>query len=182
MIELKSFDADAHATSSRVSVEARLVEPHLELVYRWRRWAPSLILGARSASPQRRDELWRSTCAEIFVALGPEVYSGGPYLEFNFSTTGDWAAYRFDVTREGMRPHIWLGDAVPLVSSSGSPEDFVLQALVPLAAMGRGLRRVAYASVVETASGLSYWALKHPTDRPDFHHPESFAASLEFPA
>jgi hypothetical protein len=182
VIELQRFDANSDSTAGRVSVEAHIVEQYLQLVYRWRSWAEPLILSTRAASPQRRDELWRNTCAEMFVAFDSEVHSNSSYLEFNFSPSGDWAAYHFDATRKGMRPHTWSGAAVPLVSSSGSPEDFALQALVPLEAMGRGFYRVAYASVVETEHGLSYWALKHPSDRPDFHHPESFAASLEFPS
>src|ERR671928_5206 len=33
--------------------------------------------------------------------------------------------------------------------------------------------RVAVSAVIEDASGvLSYWALKHPSDKPDFHHPD----------
>jgi len=31
------------------------------------------------------------------------------------------------------------------------------------------------AVILETKKeGLKYWALKHPSERPDFHHPESF--------
>lgn len=186
MIELACFETrsleTSITTSGRVSVDARIVEHQLQLVYRFSNWASPLILGARSISPQRRDGLWRTTCAEIFVALDPEKPAGGPYLEFNFSPTGDWAAYRFDAPREGMRPHDWPGGSAPTVVGRGSSEDFTLQALVPLAALSAGSCRVAYASVVESASGLSYWALKHPSDRPDFHHPESFVVSLELPA
>jgi hypothetical protein len=35
------------------------------------------------------------------------------------------------------------------------------------------------AAVVETTRGISYWALHHPADKPDFHHPDSFALRLE---
>jgi hypothetical protein len=139
-------------------------------------------VGARAENPQRRDELWRTTCAEIFVALDNEPYTGGPYLEFNFSPTGDWAAYRFDRTRTGMRPHVWQGDETPRIALACSAAELTLEVQLPLAALSAGSHRVAYASVVETANDLSYWALKHPTDRPDFHHPASFAAALELPA
>jgi hypothetical protein len=34
--------------------------------------------------------------------------------------------------------------------------------------------------VIETLDGsLSYWALRHPPGKPDFHHSESFALELE---
>ena len=182
MIELIGFATDSRGEPGRVVVDTRINDGYLELVYRWRDWAATPIVGARAENPQRRDELWRTTCAEIFVALDNEPYTGGPYLEFNFSPTGDWAAYRFDRTRTGMRPYVWAGDEAPRFVLLGSSADLTLEVLLPLATLRLGSHRVAYASVVETANGLSYWALKHPTDRPDFHHPASFAAALELPA
>lgn len=190
MIELIGFDAGSSARSGRVFVDTRINDQHLELLYRWRGWVTAPIRlpsrFARAANPQRRDELWRATCAEIFVALDDtsvgKSCTVGPYLEFNFSPTGDWAAYRFDTTRVGFRAHVWRGNEAPRISLAGSPDDLLLEVQLPLAALCAGAHRVGYASVVETADGLSYWALTHPTDRPDFHHPQSFAALLELPA
>lgn len=182
MIELIAFDPGSTTTSGRVCVDTALGDGYLKLVYRWCDWAVAPIVRGRVENPQRRDELWRTTCAEIFIALDDEPYMGGPYLEFNFSPTGDWAAYRFDATRSGMHPHVWQGDEVPRVSLTDSSEGFAMAVLLPLAALRAGSHPVAYASVIETSEGLSYWALKHPTDRPDFHHPQSFAALLELPA
>lgn len=182
MIELIGFDGVSRAESSRVLVETAIIDRRLQLVYRWQGWTVAPIALARAVDPQRRDELWRTTCAEIFVALNDGPYTGGPYLEFNFAPTGDWAAYRFDSTRIGMRPHVWPGNEAPRVSLAASSDDLTLEVLLPLAALRAGVHRVAYASVVETSNGLSYWAVTHPTDRPDFHHPQSFAALLELPA
>jgi hypothetical protein len=186
VIELIGFDAGSSAESRRMFVETAVTDGYLQLVYRWRGWSVAPIVLARAANPQRRDELWRTTCAEIFVALDDasdgKPYTGGPYLEFNFSPTGDWAAYRFDSTRAGMRAHAWRGNEAPRVSLAASTEGLALEVTLPLAALSAGVHRVAYASVVEISNGLSYWALTHPTDRPDFHHPQSFAALLELPA
>jgi hypothetical protein len=42
--------------------------------------------------------------------------------------------------------------------------------------------RVALSAVIEEEGGmLSYWALKHPPGKPDFHHPDAFALELEPP-
>jgi len=42
--------------------------------------------------------------------------------------------------------------------------------------------RLALAAVVEDERGmLSYWALRHPAGKPDFHHPDAFALELELP-
>jgi hypothetical protein len=44
------------------------------------------------APPARADGLWRQTCFEMFL----RDPSSGEYLEFNFSPSGQWAAWRFD--------------------------------------------------------------------------------------
>src|SRR5688572_25798002 len=44
----------------------------------------------------RRDRLWEHTCCEIFIAR-----KGLPaYHEFNFSPSGEWAAYAFERYRQ----------------------------------------------------------------------------------
>jgi len=43
---------------------------------------------------------------------------------------------------------------------------------------GRSLR-LGLCAVVEDAHGeLTYWALRHPTGQPDFHHRDAFVLSL----
>ena len=61
-----------------------------------------------------------------------------------------------------------------------------LAASVPLEAMSRAHLhaplRIALSAVVETEDGaLSFWALRHPPGKPDFHHAEGFALRLEPP-
>ena len=48
--------------------------------------------------PARTDELWRSTCFELFLRFDDDER----YVEFNFSPSTRWAAYAFDGYREGM--------------------------------------------------------------------------------
>jgi len=50
-------------------------------------------------APARSDGLWKHTCFEVFL-MDPV---DGSYLEFNFSPSGEWAAYQFDGYRKGMR-------------------------------------------------------------------------------
>jgi hypothetical protein len=39
--------------------------------------------------------------------------------------------------------------------------------------------RIALAAVIEDANGrLSYWGLRHPPGKPDFHHPNGFALEV----
>jgi hypothetical protein len=42
--------------------------------------------------------------------------------------------------------------------------------------------RLGLSAVIEDIDGrLSYWALKHPPGKPDFHHPDSFALDVTLP-
>jgi hypothetical protein len=118
----------------------------------------------------RADGLWRHTCFEVFIA----VSGSAGYVEFNFSPSGEWAAYRFSGYREGQAP---LECAPPKFAARSSGEDLQLQAAVPAAV---GPLRVACSAVVEDAAGsLSYWALRHPRARPDFHHAGGFVLELD---
>ncbi len=130
----------------------------------------------------RTDKLWAHTCFEAFVAV-----PGSPrYLELNFSPSGQWAAYGFDSYRQGMAPAL---ESAPRVAVGRGEDRLELHAEVQLGASFACLEGgpepnpsrlcLALSTVVEDREGrLSYWALRHPPGRPDFHHPESFALTL----
>jgi hypothetical protein len=44
---------------------------------------------------------------------------------------------------------------------------------------GVGLRLGLAAVVEDKARALSYWALKHPAEKPDFHHADGFVIDLD---
>lgn len=123
------------------------------------------------ARPRRTDGLWETTCFEMFV----KPNGGEAYLEFNFSPSTQWAAYAFDGYRGGMRD-LPLS-AMPVIARSG---DVWTVTPPPLEALRRGCK-IALSAVIEEMDGTkSYWALRHPAGKPDFHHPDCFA--LELPA
>lgn len=116
----------------------------------------------------RTDGLWRTTCFEAFVR------TDGGYVEYNLSPSGAWAAYRFDGYREGMRG---LEIAAPFIVTRTAPGRFGLTVDVDLPEDATG--QVGLTAVVEGLDGsIAYWALAHPSDKPDFHHPDSFALEL----
>jgi hypothetical protein len=129
-----------------------------------------LAIPLTSLSPTRTDGLWRHTCFELF-ARTPESHA---YSEFNFSPSGDWAAYRFDSYRHGMAELPLT--AAPSVAAARRAHDFILIATLddPRPA------QLALSAVLEDGNGeISYWALQHPDGKPDFHHDAGFAALLE---
>jgi hypothetical protein len=131
------------------------------------------------AQPRRVDELWRHTCFEAFVR--PET--GDAYYEFNFAPSTEWAAYGFTAYREGMRSPEGVGD--PRISTQTGPDRFLLQAVLDLEALDLPADapwKLGLTAVIEAASGeRSFWALAHAPGRPDFHHPDCFAARIEAP-
>jgi len=124
----------------------------------------------RPRPPARADGLWRHTCLEVFVASG----EGAGYEEFNFSPSGEWAAYAFTAYREGGAA---LQRPAPALSVNASAQTLELSA--ELACPAQTPLRLGLAAVVEDAAGaLSFWALRHPAGRPDFHHAASFAMEI----
>ena len=121
---------------------------------------------APAAAPARTDALWRTTCFEAFVS---EV---GGYTEFNFAPSTQWAAYRF----EGYRAGVQNAPASPAIQLSLGETRLDLRACAPVTATAR---RLALTAVIEEVNGAkSYWSLRHPPGKPDFHHADSFAYEL----
>ncbi len=126
---------------------------------------------------RRGDRLWEHTCAEAFVAA--EGVCG--YVELNVSPSRAWAAYAFTAYREpaplATRP------LAPQVVVRRERDAVALDVLVALADLSSSYRetvlRVGLAVVIEATDGrLSYWALRHPSAQPDFHHADGFALRL----
>lgn len=148
------------------------------LRFRYALDADSSALRIPMVRPQQRtDELWKHTCFEAFVASPSH---GEAYRELNFSPSTEWAAYSFERYRKGMAPV--TPASAPRVDVTRSGSQLVVDAhiglhgLLPEQWYTRGMKlRIALAAVIEEDSGrISYWALKHAPDKPDFHHAAGF--------
>lgn len=132
-----------------------------------------LLLPAPVLPPQA-DGLWQHTCCEAFIATVdcPE------YREFNFSPSGQWAAYRFTDYR--LRDVGFVPDGAPDISFRRLDDGFQLDALLApeLLPAGDSLQ-LGLTVVVEAANGdKSYWALTHCALQPDFHLRQSFTLTF----
>lgn len=122
-----------------------------------------------------RNNLWEHTCFEAFI----RPQGGTEYIELNLSPSTEWAAYRFDDYRKGMR-------AVPggphKVVSTLWDNRFELSVGVIMPSHWKDLRwRLNLSAILEGRNGtMSYWALAHPPGKPDFHDDTCF--TLELPA
>ncbi len=125
----------------------------------------SRIVIPPNAPPARCDNLWKTTCFEIFWQ--PIGQPG--YVEFNLSPSGQWASYDFDSFREGMRdaPVDAISIACSHASSNGAGE-LVLKASI--AADLPAPAQVALNAIVEhPGGGIQFWALAFPPGKPEFH-------------
>lgn len=130
--------------------------------------------------PAAADSLWQSTCFEAFV----KAPRSRGYTELNASPSSQWALYRFDGYRRGMRA---LAPAHPpqmlCRRQAGTVHARVEVDLAELGVASRGELEMAIAAVLQDVNGgLSYWALTHPAGEPDFHHPSAFTLVLARPS
>lgn len=124
------------------------------------------------AAPARTDGLWQATCFELFVAMGDHGY-----VEFNLAPSSQWAAYLFDGYREGMQA--WDVAVAPHVEVERKSGALSVAADIDLTGTLPGPLKIALSAVIEELDGTkSYWALRHPPGRPDFHHPDCFVRQL----
>jgi len=116
----------------------------------------------------RTDELWKHTCFEAFLEAGQGYY------EFNFSPSSQWAAYRFDGYRAGMRD---APTADPSIEWRAGEGVGVLSATLRLPSEITG--PLGLSAIIEDMNGnRSFWALAHPSGAPDFHNAACFKAQL----
>lgn len=171
------FAADPASPIHHLEVRvARPAPARLALEYDLQGDLSELRIG-RGTSPDGDAEptegLWRHTCMELFVGQA----APGPYLEFNLAPTGQWAAYRFSGYRSGMAS--LTGIRPPRIELGTRSDRLLLSAAVELPAELTGELRLGISAVVEDTQGrLGYWALRHASERPDFHHPDSFTYEL----
>jgi hypothetical protein len=179
MIEFPLSLLPFHAPAPpRIAVTAAILrrENVLSLNYILTGNIEGIRFSSRSAQPGRKDELWKATCFECFLAIKDQP----TYWEINLSPSGDWNVYRMDAYRrvgfreEGAVRHIEVTIAV----EAGS---FRLRATIDLAPLFRwdeALEASLAAVLLDNDGSETYWALKHAAPQADFHMRETFILAL----
>jgi hypothetical protein len=169
--------ADAAIKALYIGVKAHYQDGELTLHYELSGALGHLLI-PESQDASEADELWQHTCFEAFIAIEEDdVY---PYHEFNFSPSGQWAAYAFSDYRERKE---WRAQSTPEINCKRSETGLLLTAVIPEADLPNNPLNIPYrlglSAALETKQGeLSYWALFHPSGKPDFHHRSGFTLSL----
>ncbi|MCA0327487.1 MAG: DOMON-like domain-containing protein [Proteobacteria bacterium] len=175
LLPLVPHPATPLATAVRLGAQVWRERTALRLRYVLQTALKALRLPPPSSAPQARDGLWQHTCFEAFVGA-----PGTPrYREFNFSPSGDWAAYAFSAER--LRDPAADPLPAPRIACTAGAQGLTLDAWLPAAALPAepGPLLLGLSAVLETRDGgLGYWALRHPAARPDFHAHAGWTATL----
>lgn len=160
-----------------------------------------------AAEPLRTDGLWRATCFELFLSRpGEDAYvefnfsPSGQWAVYRFDRYREGGqdlkvapplvltadpeqfalAWRAHLERRGLEPEVARLMAAPPPRGPGPGTQFSLTASFEDPAFGgEGPWLAGLSAVIEEAHGQkSYWALAHGSDKPDFHHPDSFVLEL----
>jgi len=117
--------------------------------------------------------LWQHTCFEAFIAVHNEL----GYLEFNFSPSSLWTIYRFDDYRQRVN---YAGGITPKIHVEMTEAELQLIAEIqlPKHLVNNNLQIGLNAVIENKQAQLTYWALRHPAEKPDFHLKAGFALLL----
>lgn len=137
--------------------------------------SPGIIWPHQTTSPERRDNLWKSTCFECFIgtSIAPS------YIEINASPQGHWQSYHFSHYRKEMTP---CADVLVKVESSKSDKEHSLILDIEVSNPGfvtTDWKVSVCAILCPEESDPIYYANQHLGDQPDFHLPESRLLRLD---
>ncbi len=117
----------------------------------------------------RADELWKTTCFELFVAG-----EGEHYREYNFSPSTRWAAYDFTSYRNRR------GDCPAQVEVECFSDYRTFTLVAKIACDMPDPSRIGLSAVIEEADGaIRYWAVALAPGKPDFHAEATRALLLD---
>ena len=168
----------APAVQSVEAAAAFQEDGNLHFAYRLRGDMARLFIALGTAGEQK-DGLWEQTCFEAFIRWQGQ----SAYREFNFSPAGQWAIYDFSAYRQRVES---VGTLIaPKITMRLTDGHLALYAQVEPSALPHDktdVLEIGLCAVVETVAvtsdGHSFWALHHPSERPDFHHSDGFSLQL----
>lgn len=165
-------------TTAVKSIAVHLSEPHAAiLALRFSLIGDLTRIRIPSPQPPRlRDRLWERSCFEVFMCVDMST----AYDEFNISPSGEWAVYHFRHYRQrSATPSYFSPDEFTRRDIEGGIEMAFEIDLHPLDLDAKSLSLGLSAVIEDKTGAMSYWALRHPAGKPDFHHADCFALELD---
>lgn len=173
---LQSFEKNYHTSKKRMIVELSLVPGGLQLAYLVQGSIDDLLLPRPIKRPRYKEKLWEQSVFEVFLKSSD---SNQPqYTEWNFSSSGDWWQMGFLDYRE-RNPAFSPQELLNPIQTEIRENLFILTVGIPIPRLPLDL---SVAGILKhTDQSTSHWALKHPSQKPDFHSLSGFAHLLESP-
>lgn len=174
MTELKPFSPTDADLRIEVEVQRDLKTLLVSFTVSGEIW--DLRLPEKDIHPARHDELWKTTCFELFFAPS---HIHGPYWEVNLSPSACWNSYAFKSYRNGMKEEAGL--FVSSLDFKREDARIILTAKIDLSELMLGdqpLDVSAAAVIQDDEDHTSYWALRHCGQKEDFHLRESFTLKV----
>src|SRR5215213_1037963 len=171
LIPFPALSLPAVTINGIVSLQDRLLALHYSLAGN----IADVLLPNASQNPGRKDELWKATCFEFFLAVKDQP----GYWEFNISPSGDWNVYRMDAYRRVGFQEEMAVEKLPFVCKKELGEyslDVSLD-LTPILRSEQELQMAITAIIQMKDGNETYWALAHPAPYADFHLREGFILS-----
>jgi hypothetical protein len=158
--------------TGKISLQNNIITSHYLLAGK----IEEVLFPAKSMNPTRKDDLWKMTCFELFLAIKDQ----SQYWEFNMSPSGDWNVYQMDEYRRiGFREETSIRQLPFEVRNEA--DVFTLDGIVDLnpVIQESQLLEIGITAIIQSTDGHeTYWALSHPAPVPDFHLRESFILEL----
>lgn len=134
------------------------------------------VIVPQAARPERRDNLWQTTCFEIFwqTAGAPDIME---YWEFNLSPSTQWAAYHFDDRRLNPRNEA----AKVVIECQTEADTLMIEAEISLD-LPIPANAALNAIIEDTSGNIQFWALAFGQGKADFHDPVCRSLRIEGPS
>ncbi len=137
-----------------------------------------ILLPSPLINPGRVIGLWESTCFEMFIKNS----NSDEYLEFNVTSEYTWNVFHFPNKKARLKEYLEIANLG--VSAVNSKDKFCLTCWfsvdkLPSYFWSDGKMNIGLTAVIETKENeLSYWAIKHADDKPNFHQHDTFIYEL----
>jgi hypothetical protein len=174
--QLTPFEPLPAEINLHVSGKIRRPNPEtIQICYQLTGDLDSVLLPQSAHPAQRRDELWTTTCLELFIG----ERESSPYWELNVSPNGDWNIYKLTNYRSNLAPDLEFQELASVIQGASGHFELSLACPLPGKLKTSPKLDVAICAVIQFNQGpLSYWALQHSGPEADFHRRDDFVLSL----
>ena len=137
-----------------------------------------ILIPSPKGLPARVIGLWESTCFEVFIKNSKNE----EYFEFNCSSASNWNIFYFKKPKAGLKEFLEISNLASCSVQNGKSltvSFWIDTQKFPQGFWHEGSMNLGLTSVLESKTGgLSYWAIEHLDQKPNFHLSKSFKYCL----